>query len=320
MVRSVPTILVALVIAALIPATALAGATASSELLDSWGESGVSASNSAVDGNLETAWIEGNENDGTGEWIELDIPRGTLQSFTVSMGKGPDDTQFKRYARPKQIDIDIFSLDDAQNPVQVKQVTHAFEDVWGPVTIETGDLAVGGDMWGGKARFTIRSVYVGTDFDTLAAISEIQAHFKDDPCPTGVVELSSNVGDKGKLTDESTKSVWIAAGGAEEWVTVESPDWSISKVGILPGHATSSSNFAAYSRPKTVEIRVMGDSFTVTLEDKREMQWFTLPTTGGYNGSCWGEVRIQVKDVYPGSSHAEVAITEVQLAAINYGG
>lgn len=320
MIRSAHPFVAALLGALLFPATALAGATASSELKDSWGEAGASAANSAVDGNLETAWIEGNENDGTGEWVEVDIPRGTLKSFTVTAGKGPDEIQFARYARPKQIDIDIFSLDDAQNPVQVKQVTHAFEDAWGAVTIETGDLAIGGELWGGKARFTIRSVYTGTDFDTLAAISEVQANFADQPCPTMVVELSSNPNTRGEMTDESTKTAWIATGGAEEWVTVESPDWSISKVGIFPGHGSSSSNFSSYSRPKTVEIRVMMESFTVTLEDKREMQWIDFPIKSGYNGSAWGEVRIQIKDVYPGSSHAEVAITEIQLAAINYGG
>ncbi len=318
--RSIHAPVAAAIFALWLPATALAGAVASSELKDSWGESGAASSNSAVDGKLDTAWIEGNENDGVGEWIELDLPRGTLKSFTVSVGKGPDEVQFKRYARPKQIDIDLFSLDDAQNPIQVTQITHAFEDTWGPITIEAGDQLIGGDLWGGKARFTIRAVYPGTDFDTLVAISEIQATFKDDPCPTMVVEMSSNEGDKGKLTDESPKSVWIAAGGAEEWVTVESPDWSISRIGIFPGHGSSSSNFAAYSRPKTVEIRVMMETFTVTLEDKREMQWFDLPVTGGYNGSSWGEVRVQVKDVYPGSSHAEVAISDIMLAAINYGG
>jgi hypothetical protein len=320
MTRSAHAIFAVTLVSLWLPTAALAGAVASSELQDSWGESGASASNSAVDGSLETAWIEGNENDGVGEWIELDLPRGTLKSFTVSVGKGPDDVQFKRYARPKQIDIDIFSLDDAQNPIQVTQITHAFDDTWAAVTIEAGDQLIGGDLWGGKARFTIRSVYTGTDFDTLVAISEIRANFKVDPCPTMVVEMSSNPGDKGKLTDESPKSVWIAAGGAEEWVTVESPDWSISRIGIFPGHGSSSSNFAAYSRPKTVDIRVMMETFTVTLEDKRELQWFDLPVTGGYNGSSWGEVRVQVRDVYAGGSHAEVAISDIILAAINYGG
>ena len=304
----------------LVPGLALAGATASSELQDSWGESGKQSSNAAVDNDLATGWVEGNEGDGVGEWIELDLPRGTLLNFIVHPGMGPDDTQFQRYARPQQVDIDIFSLDDQQVPQQVKQVTHTFEDAFGPVTIETDELAVGGELWGGKAKITIRSIYPGTDFDTLVAISEIRATFKEDDRPKPVViEISSNAAEQGKLNDEKNNTAWVAEGGVEEWVTVEAPDWSISSVGIFPGNASSSSNWSAYSRPKTLEVRVNMDTFTVELEDKKEMQWFELPISGGYNGSCYGEVRIQVTDVYPGS-RSEVAISEIDIRAINYGG
>jgi len=303
-----------------LPGWALAGATASSELKDSWGETTKTSAQSVVDGDPATGWVEGNENDGTGEWIELDLPRGTLTSFTVIVGMGPDEEAFKRYARPKQIDIDIFSLDDAQNPVQVKQVTHTFEDKYGPVTIPTEECKIGEELWGGKAKFTIRSIYPGTDFDTLTAISEIQATFKEQDAYSAVIELSSGEGSKDKLVDDKTSTAWIAAGGAEEWVTVEAVDWSISSLGIFPGHGSSSGNFATYSRPKTVEITVNMESFTHVLEDKREMQWIPLPISGGYNGSAYGEVRIQVKDVYAGKSKSEVAISEIKLRAINYGG
>ena len=141
-----------------LPAVALAGATASTSLKDSWGESAKTSPGAAIDNKPETAWIEGNENAGVGEWIQLELPRGTLVSFDVLAGMGPDEGQFQRYSRPKQIDIDIFSLDDEQNPKQVKQVTHSFEDVYGPVTIEVGELAIGEELWGGKAKFTIRSI------------------------------------------------------------------------------------------------------------------------------------------------------------------
>ena len=304
----------------LVPGLALAGATASSELKDSWGESGKQSANAAVDNDVATGWVEGNEGDGVGEWIELDLPRGTLISFTIHPGMGPDDTQFQRYARPQQVDIDIFSLDDMQTPKQVKQITHTFEDAFGPVTIETEELQVGEELWGGKAKITIRSIYPGTDFDTLVAISEIRATFKEDDRPKPVViEVSSNAAEQGKLCDEKNNSAWIAEGGAEEWVTIEAPDWSISSVGIFPGNASSSSSWAAYARPKTIEVRVNMDTLTLTLEDKKEMQWFELPISGGYNGSCYGEVRLQVTDVYPGT-RSEVAIGEVDIRAINYGG
>lgn len=307
-------------LALILPGSALAGATASSELKDSWGEASKTNAQSVVDGDPATAWVEGGENDGTGEWIELDIPRGTLTSFTVIVGKGPDQETFQRYARPKQIDVDIFSLDDSQSPVQVKQVTHTFEDKYGPVTIEVGEQQIGEELWGGKAKFTIRSVFPGTDFDTLTAISEIQATFKEQDAFSVVIELSSNEGHKERLVDKKNSTAWVAASGAEEWVTVEANDWSISSIGIFPGNASSSSNFKAYSRPKTVEITVNMETFTHELEDKKEMQWIPFPARGGYNGSAYGEVRIQVQDVYPGSSKSEVAISEIMLRAINYGG
>ena len=320
MTRNLLLSLAALGVLTVLPGLALAGATASSELKDSWGEASKTNAAAVVDGKAETAWVEGNENDGSGEWVELDLPRGTLTGFTIIAGFGPDQDSFQRYARPKAIEIDIFSLDDSQSPVALKQVTHTLEDNYATVTIDTGELAIGGDLWGGKAKFTIRGVYPGTDFDTLTAISEISAQFKEDPCPTQVIELSSNESAKGKLVDEKTTTAWIAAGGAEEWVTVEAPDWSIASIGIFPGNASSSSNFKAYSRPKTIEVKVNMETFTIEVADTKEMQWFALPGLGGYNGSAYGEVRLQVTDVYPGSSNSEVAISELRLKAINYGG
>ena len=309
----------ALAAALLLPAVAFAGATASSELKDSWGEAGKMAANAVCDNDPATGWVEGNEGDGVGEWIQLDLPRGTLLSFTVQPGMGPDDAEFQRYARPQQIDIDIFSLDDMQQPKQVKQVTHTFEDAFGPVTIEVGELAVGEELWGGKAKITIRSIYPGTDFDTLVAISEIRATVKEMDIET-IVAIENSTGDASKAVDKRDNTPWIAEGGAEEWITVEAPDWSISSLGILPGNASSSSNYSAYSRPKVIEVRVNMDTYTIELADKKETQWFELPISGGYNGSCYGEVRLQVKEVYPGTSHPEVAISEVRLRAINYGG
>lgn len=317
-----PILTLAIVGLLLIPALALAGATASSEVKDSWGDSVKMNANAAVDGDPATGWVEGNENDGVGEWIELDLPRGTLLSFTVIPGMGPDEREFGRYGVPNQVDIDIFSLDDAQTPQQVTQVTHSFANEYGPVTIDMGELAIGGDLWGGKARFTIRSVHAApeADFGSLAAFAEIRATFKEDDRPNAaVIEISSNAAQQGNLVDEKMNTAWVGEGGAEEWVTIEAPDWSISSVGVFPGNASSSANWAAYARPKTLEVRVNMDTFTITLEDKKEMQWFELPVSGGYNGSCYGEVRLQVTDVYPGS-RSEVAITELDLRAINYGG
>ena len=302
----------------LLPGGALAGATASSELKDSWGESGAMAANAAVDNDLATAWVEGAEGDGVGEWIQLDIPRGTLVSFTVTPGMGPDEVQFARYGRPQQIDIDIFSMDDMQNPKQVKQVTHTFEDSWGPVTIEVGELAIGEMLWGGKAKFTVRSMYPGTDFDTLVSIAEVRANYKEvDVVAVQVIELSSNTGDKDKLVDQNNRTAWIAEGGAEEWVTVEAMDWSISSIGIVGGNPASHST---YSRPKVIELRVNMETITLELADTKEMQFFELPITAGYNGSCYGEVRLQIKEVYPGSSNPSVAIGEIHLRAINFEG
>ncbi len=309
-----------LALALLLPGTALAGATASSELKDSWGESTKTSAQAVVDGDPATAWVEGNEAEGVGEWIELDLPRGVLTSFTVLAGMGPDAEAYQRYARPKQIDIDIFSLDDAQNRVQVKQVTHTFEDAYGPVKIEVGECKIGQELWGGKAKFTIRSVYKGTDFDTLTAISELEATFQEQDAYTAILEVSSADDQKDHLADDKTSTAWVADGGAEEWVSFEAVDWSISSLGIFPGHGSSSSNFAAYARPKTIEITVNMQTFTHELEDKREMQWIPFPVNGGYNGSAYGEVRVQVKDVYPGSSKSQVAISEIKLRAINYGG
>ncbi len=293
------------------PGLARAGATASSELQDSWGESGKTNANSAVDGDPSTAWIEGAESDGVGEWIEVDLPRGTLLAFEITGGMGPDADAYERYSRPKDIEIDIYSLDDAQNPQAIKQVTHTFEDKYGPATIDVGELGIGGELWGGKAKLTIRSTYPGTDFDSLVAIAEIRSVFKEQPCPTQAIEVSSNADKKDLLVDEKTSTTWVAAGGAEEWFTVEAPDWSIASVGIYVGSGS-------HSKPKTIELKCMMETITLELEDTKDWQWFALPSFGGYNGSAYGEVRMQVKELYPGGS-GQVGIGEVQLRAINYG-
>lgn len=309
--------------AALYPAPARAAVEAKSYYKDPLKEEYTFAPRSATDGDLETGWIEGNEGDGVGEWLQIDVPKGEITRLQVQTGIGKDAAIARKYGRVKEASIELFSLDDSQNPVPVKQVAFTFQDVPGLQDIPLGGpVTVGSELWGGKIKITIRSVFKGTDFDTNIAIGEVLATYKEDEAPTVAVDASGDGpgGSREALVDENLKTPWVAAGGVGQWFEVESPDWAISGIGLIPGNNKTPADWKAGARVKDVEITVNGVGQIHTFADKPEMQWVPFKVVGGTNGGHYGPVRVEVKSIYPGTQNQNVSVSEARIRAISFGG
>ncbi|MCK6529238.1 discoidin domain-containing protein [Myxococcota bacterium] len=277
----------------------------------------------AADGDPETGWIEGQEGDGAGEWLQLDVPKGEIVKLQVQTGIGKDAATAARYGRVKDATIELFSMDDDQKLVPIKQIPFTFQDVPGLQEIPIGGpVKVGSDLWGGKIRLTIRSSYKGTDFDSNVAVGDVLATFKEDTAPTMVLDASGDGpgGSRDALVDEDEKTAWIADGGVGQWIEVEAADWAISGVGLVPGNNKSPATWKANARVKDVEITVNGVGQLHTFADKPVMQWVAFPPKGGTNGGHYGGVKIEIKSVYPGTENQSAAISEVQIRAISFGG
>ena len=108
-----------LLLFALVPTLAWAGARSSS--IEKGGKQGANhwAAASAIDGRLETAWMVPGESQNRGEWIEIDLPRGHVDKIEIYPGFARDDESWADYPRVKKIRVDIFALDNDQNAKQV---------------------------------------------------------------------------------------------------------------------------------------------------------------------------------------------------------
>ncbi len=279
------------------------------------------APTAATDGNPETGWIEGAEDDGIGGWLQIDVPKGTITRLQIQTGIGKTPEATQKFGRVKDALVEVLTLDDTQKAVPVKQVSFQFKDVPGLQEIPLGEPAsVGGELWGGRIKVTIRSVYKGTDYDSANAIGEVLATYKEEETSVVCNEISGEApgGSKQALVDEDLGSAWIAPGGADQWFEVESPDWAISSLGILPGNNKSPAAWKANARLKEVEIQVNGQSQVHTFADKPEVQWVPFPLTGGTNGGHYGPVKVLIRSVYPGGQNQNAAVGEVKMRGISF--
>ena len=70
------------------------------------------AASQAVDGKLETAWMVPGESSNKGEWIEIDIPQGTVDKIAIFPGFNKSEETWGDYPRIKQMRVDIQALDE----------------------------------------------------------------------------------------------------------------------------------------------------------------------------------------------------------------
>lgn len=268
------------------------------------------AAASALDSDLETAWMVNGEANNEGSWIYLDTPTSTIDKLSVVVGWQKSDELFRDYTRIKSAKVEMFTVKSGQEPVLVAETTVSFEDKQGWQTVDLPDTKVGGEMGGGRVKITVAEVYPGADFPALA-VSEVRVHLKEfDAANLGFRDAPSSEipGHDGMMMmDGSSRTFW-AAEGPQATFRVEASGYGLSSLGIQQGPKS-------YGRPKTVKLTANMTEATHTLEDKPgQMQWLLLPALVGYTGGAWGAVQVEILDTYEGSEPG-VAISELKMMA-----
>ena len=180
-------------IAVLLPTAAFAGATASAFKKDSRTAANHWNANAAIDGNLETAWMVPGESANRGEWIMIDVPKGTVDKIGIFPGFGKNDESFSDYGRVKSMKVDVLCCADSPQMTTTATAHFEIEDKAEYQVIDIDDLAVGNELFGGKVKIWIVDLYDGVDFPNVA-ISEIQVILTESDAAASFSEWSEEVG------------------------------------------------------------------------------------------------------------------------------
>jgi hypothetical protein len=270
---------------------------------------------SAIDGDPTTCWMVPGESENVGEHITIEVPNSTIDKLGMIVGWNKDEETFTDFVRVKKVRMEVMAYDDSNTLQVVHEVDVSFEDTPEYQYIDIEDIKVGGTMQGGKVRLKIIEVYEGRDYPNFG-ISEVSLGLKEFDTAAQISDASEETQDNvfGYLTDGNTGTVWSSAIEGANFA-LSSFDFSISSVGI---EQTRSKDFA---RPKKVKISIQGVSAEYSLADKSGVQWVNVPPMMGYNGGGFGEIVVEVLEVYPGTTHADqVAVAEVKAKASAYSG
>lgn len=302
----------AFTLAVLLPAVALAGATASAYKKETRLGANYWNAQSAVDGKLETAWMVPGESANLGEWIQVDVPRGTVDKLAIVPGWARDDETWTDHPRIKKARLDVYCCadSDAMSIQGTAEIT--FEDKPGWQTVDFADLAVGNELFGGRLRLTVMEVYPGADFPNLG-VSELIVHLKEFDAAATLGEVSGEASDHLGMDalDANPKTFWAApAQGAR--LTFTAPGYGVSSVLITHGPKD-------YARARKVKVVANGRENVAELPDKPGAHPVQVPSVVGYTGSAWGDISVEILEVYPGTK-PEVAIAELQVKATNFEG
>jgi len=268
---------------------------------------------SAVDGKLETCWMVPGESPNIGEYLELDLPKSTVDKIGVVVGFDKDEDTFADFARIKSFKVEVLTENEMGELVASGSAEANFEDKRGMQLVDIDDLAVGGDLFGGKVRLIVTGLYEGRDYPNIA-VSEVLVHLIEFDAASKVLEISDEADGKirDNMLDDNNKTFW--AGEAEgASMRFEASGFSLSSVGIRPGPK-------GYARAKTIELEANGRIERHELADSWDIQWVTLPAVTGYTGSAFGDIALRVIDTFPGSSSPLLAISELDTKATAYEG
>ena len=269
---------------------------------------------SAIDGKPETCWMVPGESENKGEHITIDLPRSTIDKVGMIVGWNKDEETFTDYVRIKKVRMEVFNFDDANELVMIAQTDVEFADTPEYQFIDVDDIQVGGEHSGGKVRLTVTEVYEGRDYPNFG-ISEVALSLTEFDAWADITDVSSETQDNvsGYMGDDDPRTFWSADAEGAQFV-VSSYDFSISSIGIqLP----KGKDFA---RPKKIKVDIQGVSTEHELADSSSMQWVPVPVMMGYTGGGFGEIIVDVLEVYPGTVHADqIAITELKARATSRG-
>lgn len=264
---------------------------------------------SAIDGKQETAWMVPGESLNRGEWIEIDLPKGTVDKLGIMPGWNKTEETFTDYPRVKKLRVDAFSLSDDQEATQVGSAEVSVDDKREWQVIDLPDMKVGDtSLFGGRVRISVVDIYEGEDYPNLG-VSELLVMLKEFDAAAALRGVSASADGYGPelATDGDPKSAWMGAAGAE--FTVDPKGYGIGSIGLL---SASKDN----ARPKTIEVKSGNVSKTTVLPDKPgAVQWAEVPGFNGYTGGAFGDITFTVVDTYPGAKVQDLAIHEVSFRA-----
>ncbi len=301
----------------LVPAVALAGATASKFKPEHRKGANYWNAQSAIDGNLETCWMVPGESPNRGEWIEIDLPKSTVDKIAMVVGWAKSEETFQDYARVKAIKVEAFSLNDRQELSPRGSATAQFQDDVAMQIVDIDDLQVGEDLFGGKLRINVSDIYDGRDYPNMA-ISELMVHLTEFETKLKAPEFSDlsstpagpNLAEL--AIDEDPKTFFATAqdGG---FIQVEASGFGVSSLGIQVGPKS-------HARPKKIKVSANNRELVHELEDNDEVQWVMVPSITGYTGGAFGEIKVEFLEVYAGEDDQNVGIAEIFGKATNYEG
>jgi hypothetical protein len=300
----------------LVPAVAFAGATASKFKPEHRKGANYWNAQSAIDGKLETSWMVPGESPNRGEWIELDLPKSTVDKIGMVVGWAESEETFADYARVKAVKIDAFSLNDRQELSPRGSANAQFQDDMAMQVIDIDDLQVGEDLFGGKLRINVADIYDGRDYPNMA-ISELLVYLAEFDTKMKAPEFSdlssspagANLAELALDEDEKTFFATALEGG---FIQVEASGFGVSSLGIKPGPKT-------HARPKKVKVTANNRELIHELEDTQDVQWVMVPSITGYTGGAFGEIKVEFLEAYPGDD-PNVAIAEIYGRATNFEG
>lgn len=312
-----------LVVAALVPAVAFAGAAASKYNTNAPRDKGENYYNaqSAIDGKLETAWVLPGDSVNMGEWIMLDVPKGTVDKLGLVIGWAEDGERFTDHHRVKKVMIEgLCCMGD--DKMQSTGTAHAeFKDQTADDVaaakgnpyalmqiVDIEDIKVGNDYFGGKLKISIVETHAGVDFPN-AGISEVMVYMKEFPDPVPAV-IKSSTGEGGeKLNDGDKKTFWTSP--------VKGASFGFSSDSFGLSSFTIEHGPKDHARIKKVKVSAGERVMVQDVADKPGPQRVQIPGMLGYNGITpfeADEIKVEVLEVYPGSKDL-VAVSEVTFGA-----
>ncbi len=169
----------------------VAGLTASSTLVSD--KPGKYAVENLMDRDLSTAWVEGVDGLGAGEWVQIDFQEdATLHGLRIAEGYWKNWETYRENARPTalllefsdgtqmEVPLHTYTLEDSQGgtPLGVASenpVTQSSPEQWDRVKDTIGFLSFGREITTRSIRITIFETEAGTSFEDTC-ISEISVY------------------------------------------------------------------------------------------------------------------------------------------------
>ncbi len=298
----------------LLPSIALAGATVSTFKKESRKGANFYAGNAAIDSKLDTAWVVPGESPNRGEWIMLDVPKGTIDKIGIYPGLGDSAEAFSDHPRVKKMKVEVICCQD-DDFANVQGAAHFdIQDKAEMQTIDIDDLAVGNDLFGGRVRISVVDIYEGVDFPNVG-IAEILVHMKEFDSAAQVSESSTENPDHVNMdmVDGNAKT-FFATASAGAYFVFNSDGYGVSSVALTPGPK-------GYDTIKKAKVTVDGNRELIVdvAADHKGPIVLPVPAVYGYTGTnSFDGIKVEILEVYPGNG--EIAISELQAKATYYEG